>query len=491
MRKHSILHRAALIILVLAICLVIWPTIWGVAAAEPLPAGLAGDARNVILLIGDGMGPSTIGLAKDYARIVEGRELWIEKAISGGNMALVQAPALGTLVTDSAAAATAIATGARVSNGVVSLGPDGERLTTILELAEKKSRATGLVTTTSLTHATPAAFAAHVSKRSAENEIAVQMLASGVEVLLGGGLRHWMPKGKTASDIAGFSSKSKRKDNIDLVGNAREKGYHVVTSGLELEAVQETEKLFGIFSNSHMPYALDRRPDDAATAPSLVEMTTAALGVLAKNENGFFLMVEGGRIDHASHANDVAAMLAEMMEFDEAVGVAMTFADEHPGTTVFITADHVTGGPCLSTRYSDEAKKTIYPKESDLRKIAEQDASFKHILTRLSKDPTPGRLKKLVAEHAAVNLSDRDAALILKGEPISPFHVLKPRYRKFGYPSLSLGRVLGLGYGITWASSKHFSEPVLLVGYGASSSLVHGYIENTEIFGIMKAAGAL
>ncbi len=481
MKMRPLFFRVALIIMATMLCASV--------AAEPRASDSPDTAKNTILLIGDGMGAAMIGLAKDYARVVEGRDLWIEKAISKGSLALVQVPALGTLVTDSAASGTAIATGARTRNKTISVDRSGKPLTTILELAEQESRSTGLVTTTRLTHATPACFAAHVKNRSYENKIARQMLASGVDVLLGGGLRYWIAEDADVSDIASYPVKSKRSNGEDLVGAAMEKGYLFVTNKKQLAAAPETGKLLGIFADSHMPYALDQHPDDNSPAPSLVEMTEAALKILAKNEKGFFLMVEGGRIDHAAHANDAAAMLAEMMEFDETVGLALDFAEKNERTAVIITADHVTGGPCLSARYSNEAKKTVYPTEANLRKIAEQDASFEHILTMLSENPTPDHLEKLVSKHTGVKLSTEDTAFILKGEPVSPFHVVKPKYARFGYPALAMGRVLGLEYGIAWATGEHFSEPVLLIGCGARADLVRGYLENTDIYTIMKTGG--
>lgn len=481
MTKRPPFFRAILVISILAVC--------RAGIADPISSDSSKPAKNIILLIGDGMGPAAIGLAKDYARIIEGGGLWMERAFSEGHIALVQAPALGALVTDSAAAATAIATGERVANETVSLSAEGKPLTTILDLAEKGSRSTGLVTTTRLTHATPACFAAHIEDRDAENEIAALMLASGADVMMGGGLRHWIPEDMEASDFAGYAGESKRKDETDLVEEAKKKGYRFVTNKDELAAARGADKVLGLFSDSHLPYALDRSPDDKTKGPSLVEMTKAALDILSRNENGFFLMIEGGRIDHAAHANDVAAMLADAIEFDEAVGVALVFAKKHERTAVFITADHVTGGPCLSARYSDEAGRAVYPNAANLKKIARQDASFEYILTELAKNISPAELKRLVSKHAGIEISDEDAAFVLKGEPLSPFHVIKPKYRRFGYPALALGRVLGIEYGVTWATGEHFSEPVLLIGCGARADLVRGYIDNTGVFTIMKTAG--
>jgi alkaline phosphatase len=462
------------------------------ACAEPAATDAAKPAANVILLVGDGMGPSVIGLAKDYARVVEGRELWMQKAISRGDLALVQVPALGTLVTDSAAAATALATGEQVSNGVISISPDGKPLTTILELAEKGSRSTGLVTTTRLTHATPACFSAHTESRRAENEIAEQMANSGADVMLGGGLRHWIPQDKTASDFGAYSGESKRKDGANLVEKAKGLGYAFVTDREGLaSATAGADRLLGLFASSHLPYVLDRRPDDGTDVPSLVEMTEAALDILSKNENGFFLMVEGGRIDHAAHANDAASMIADAMEFDETVGAAMKFAETHKGTTVFVTADHVTGGPCLSARYSSEAGRTIYPDDEDLKKIAEQNASTEYILTELAKNPSPAELKRLISIHTGNEIGDADVALILSAEPLSPFHVVNPIYGKFGYYAIAMGRVLGLHYNFTFATGEHFSEPVLLIGYGARADLAGGYIQNTDVYTLIREASGL
>jgi len=202
--------------------------------------------------------------------------------------------------------------------------------------------------------------------------------------------------------------------------------------------------------------------------------------------------VEGGRIDHAAHVNDAAGMLAEMMEFDDAIGVAYAFAKTHPGTALFITADHATGAACLTARYSDEAGDTVYPTDANIRKIARQDASFEQILTPLMVEPSLEKLKGLVLTHTGIEISDEDASFILQMQPLSPFHVIKPIYREMGgYAPLALGRVLGVEYGISWGTAEHFATPVILVGYGARGDLVRGYIDNTAVFTIMKTAAGL
>jgi alkaline phosphatase len=448
-------------------------------------------------MIGDGMSVDVLGLTQQYAQALQQRDLWMEKIMSEGHLALVNVSPLQEVVTDSAAAATALATGEKTLNGLVSVSPDGKTLETILELAKRDSRTTGLVTTTRLTHATPACFAAHLGNRNSEAAIAEQMLDTGVDVLLGGGLSAWIPKGTKVSDFGAFSpaagadAVSGRKDKKNLIQKASQQGYKLVTNREELLSSRGTAKLLGLFAASHVPYALDRQPGDGANVPSLAEMTSAALEILSRNKAGFFLMVEGGRIDHAAHNNDAAAMLAETIDFDEAVGAAHMFAKQHPNTIVLVTADHATGAPALSARYSDEARKTLYPGDDEFRRIGRQDASFEYIMFELSKEPSVQRLQTLVRNHAGVEITGEQARFILDAKPISPFHVIKPQYRKFGYPTLALGRVLGVQYGTSWATAEHYASPLLLVGYGPRSQLLHGYIENTDIFRLMKTAAGL
>jgi alkaline phosphatase len=484
MKIRVFLSCALLIVLVIAAC--------NVETSEPVSVRTQEPARNIILLIGDGMGPEVVGLAKEYARVIADRELWLEQTADNGRLALVDVAPQDALVTDSAAAGTALATGSKTANTLISMDPRGNPLPTILELARKDARSTGLISTARITHATPACFAAHIDHRNLENEIAEQMLAAGVDVMLGGGMSNWIPQGTLTSDIAKYAGRSKREDDRNLVEEAKQAGYRIVTSGKELNQAGRPDKMLGLFAASHIPYVLDRHADDGADIPSLPEMTEAAIEILSKNEKGFFLMVEGARIDHAAHANDVASMLADMLEFDDAVGVACGFAKEHPDTLVLVTADHATGASCLSARYSDEEKRTVYPTQEHLRKIAQQDASFEGILLPLMKGPSIERLKELVLQHTGIELSDEDAAFVMKMEPLSPFHVIKPVYRRVGgYAPLALGRVLGVHYGTSWGTGEHFAVPVMLVGTGAGADLVHGYLDNTDVFDIMKTAGEL
>jgi alkaline phosphatase len=346
-----------------------------VAAREHDPVD-RGKARNVILFVGDGMGVSTV----TAARILEGQRL-------GGpgeehQLAFEQLPFLALSKTysvnqqtsDSAPTATALVTGVKTRGG--SLGVDetlGEgvqdaavtaqhALTTILELAEAHGLATGIVTTTRITHATPAANYAHTSNRDWESDaslpdaatvsdIAAQLVAAqqkyGIEVVLGGGRTQFKPR--TVADPEYPARTGGRKDGRDLVDEwlAARPGSKYVWNAEQFAAIdsQGTQHLLGLFEPSHMQYEADRRPTDGTAArdgagePSLAEMTAKAIGILRNNDKGYYLMVEGGRIDHAHHAGNAYRALTDTIALSDAVRTALALTDPSD-TLVIVTADH-------------------------------------------------------------------------------------------------------------------------------------------------------
>lgn len=314
-----------------------------------MPLGTASEssAKNVILLIGDGMGfphltAARVEKAENNLTAYADTELYMDNMEQTGYVTTFSA---NSFVTDSAPASTAMATGQKTNNGVISQdstakkGKDGKNLTTILEMAEAANKSTGVVTTTRITHATPAAFYAHVDNRDNESEIADQLLASNTEVALGGGLRFFV--GRNETDPLG--GKSKRGDDRNLLIEFGNKSYAVVYNESALMALDanSTDKILGLFNNDHMKYDLER---NGSGEPSVAEMTAKAIEVLSKDEDGFFLMVEGGRIDHASHARNLSNNIGDTLAFDDAVKVALDFAAKNNDTLVIVTADHECGG---------------------------------------------------------------------------------------------------------------------------------------------------
>lgn len=324
--------------------------------------------KNVILMIGDGMGPQQVGLLEEYARRAPnstynntGNITALSKFAHAGHMGLsLNAPygENGKLVNDSACSATQLATGKASGSEMIGLDEHGNIVETILEKAKKAGKATGLVSDTRITHATPAAFASHQPHRSYEAEIAAEMVSSGmVDVMLSGGARVFIPAGisenTTAQRVmanlgapASIYKKSNRKDNRNIFVEAKEQhGYTLAFDKHQMQTTQAS-KLLGLFANSGMDNGIAYKACKASnncSQPSLKEMTIKALEILSKDENGFFLMIEGGQIDWAGHANDAGWMLSELLKFDEAAEAVYQWVKERDDTLVVITADHETG----------------------------------------------------------------------------------------------------------------------------------------------------
>jgi alkaline phosphatase len=290
-------------------------------------------ANNVILFIGDGMGQAH----REAARLLSIGEV--------GQLSMDDMPVRGALkthsannnITDSAAAATAMATGVKTNNGVISLDANLNFIPTILEKAKDYNKSVGLVTTTQVTHATPAAFASHVESRKNVLNIAEQMILTNLDILLGGGENEFIP----SSDTGCYPENGKRTDRRSLVYEAQSTGYTFVCDTASFELIDSTsiELLLGLFSDEGMtrPYS-----------PTLASMTSKAIEVLSKNPEGFFLMVEGGQIDWASHNNNAENAISDTIAMDEAVDIAKQFYEIKKDTLIIVTADHETGGMIIS-----------------------------------------------------------------------------------------------------------------------------------------------
>ena len=310
-------------------------------AVAPADAALTARPRSVIFMIPDGCGTAAITLARDFA----GRPLALDSMLVGA----VETHSADSKVTDSAAAGTAYATGEKTDNRMLGVDPEGRPLGTLLEAAQARGLATGLVTTADLTDATPAAFVAHVARRTLQDSIALALVEHRVDVLMGGDRQRWRP----------VSAGGRRKDGRDLLAEVRARGGAVVTTRAELQAARSSP-LLGLFGagTSQMDLEIDR---DTLSEPSLDEMTTKALELLGSSPRGFFLMIEGGRIDDAAHDNDPAAVIRDVLEFDRAVARARAFARRHPDVLVVSAADHETGGLGLGRRVGRESPYVLYP----------------------------------------------------------------------------------------------------------------------------------
>ncbi len=275
--------------------------------------------KNIILFIGDGMGVSHVTASRVTVEQLNMARL--------KTMGLLSTHSLNAFVTDSAAAGTALATGNKTYNGAISVLPDGTSLKTAIEYAEEHDKLTGIAVACSVTHATPAAFIAHTKSRNEQCLIAEQIAASGIDVILGGGLAYFTPQSTEGSV---------RKDDKDLISELN-KRMKVIQSAEEFYQLENVDCLAGFFAADQPAKAGERKPD-------LTELTQKAIEILSKSKNGFFLMVEGSQIDWEAHANSQDTLIKELEDFDKAIGAGLDFAQDNTCTLVIVTADHETGG---------------------------------------------------------------------------------------------------------------------------------------------------
>jgi alkaline phosphatase len=425
----------------------------------------ASQAKNIILMIGDGMGPAHIHIAWLYATRQLGKNLVMIELMNDGRTAYMVNDTADSTVTESAAAATQMATGVKVLAKSIGIGPDGKSLKTILEMAREKGKATGLVTTSRITDATPAAFVAHSEHRSDEVGIADQLVKSAVNILFGGGKDLFIPE----------SEKGKRKDGRNLFQEARQKKYVIAETAEEMKNAQG-DKILGIFHPGFMSFEIDRK---GSLEPGLAEMTAKAIQVLSQKDEGFFLMVEGGRIDHAAHYYDIGSVISDTLAFDDAVKVAYDFQKGNPDTLLIVTADHETGG-LVVLPYAPSSKEY---EGINLEAISKIKGSFLKRNMDLGENPSPERVKEVMKKYYDIDLTEEQVKIIRE----NPLKALDPRhFAKYG--NAGIATVLRLYHRIGWATDSHTATPLFLWGIGPGSEKIKGWRHNTELFKIMKEA---
>ncbi|MHC0037682.1 alkaline phosphatase [Pseudoneobacillus sp. C159] len=388
-----------------------------------------GKVKNVIFMVPDGY---SAAYATNY-RWFKGEESLMDSMLVG----MHRTYSSNSEITDSAAAGTAFATGVKTNNGMISTSPDGKKLKTILEAAEENGKATGLVATSTITHATPAVFASHVASRVNEADIAPQLIDNDVEVILGGGKKYF-------------------PDSIlkEATGN----GYDIISNKSELKKAKQSTKLIGLFAVDALAPELDR---DTTEQPSLEEMTKSALEVLQKDKDGFFLMVEGSQIDWAGHAHDAAWAMKDTEAFEQALAAVLEFAKKDKNTLVVVAGDHDTGGMSVGGYGHREVKLKI------LRKVT---ATGGRMASKL--DSTRSNIKEVVKQYTTLDLKDAEVQKI----------------KAASNPDIAINQVISERASVGWTSSNHTGVDVPLYAFGPGSDLFKGLHENTDIPVLMAQA---
>jgi alkaline phosphatase len=425
-------------------------------------------AKNVIFCVVDGMPIQVMAMVDHFQQIRDGkRSYWStlldEPFVTNG---LQDTRSLNSVVTDSSAASSAWGSGRRIWNGQLNMYPDGTELKTLFQLVQDKGVRTGLVTTTRMTHATPAGFAVSCESRNLEGLIAEKYLSMNINVLMGGGDR--------------FFSADRRQDKKDLYGGYRQAGYTVVNSKAELNAARG--KLLGIFDDTHLPYTIDRinSTELSAKVPTLAEMTSKALSLLKDSSDGFLLQVEGGRVDHGGHSTDLAAMIYDQIEFEDALKVVVDFALEDEETLVIITADHACGGPSLNGAGSNYDDST-----AGLESVVRMKASYDVIFAEIGRTPSANQVKDAIKKHLGIELKNDEAEAVSRAaDNDSPFKL--GSFATGLYTTLAM--VLGNYTKVVFTSGNHTNEHVLVTSLGPHSEMCAGLTENTTFFDLMLAS---
>jgi len=444
-------------------------TITAEADTPPIPRSATGQPRNIVFLVADGMSLGVPSLAEPFSVMVRSRGTHWHALLRTPDVVrgFSETHALNTLVTDSSAAVSAWGTGSRVFNGALNVLPDGTHLTPIGSLTRQSGRRVGLVTTTRLTNATPAGFAAVQAHRGDEHLIAPQFL-DVVDVLLGGG------RDKFAA--------GHREDKRDLLGEFVGAGYTLWDHRRQVVDGQRPPKVLGLFADAHLPYTIDQRNDAdlAERVPTLAEMTSAALRLLADDERGFLLQIEGGRVDHAAHGNDAGGILWDQLAFDDAIGVALEFARRRGDTLVIVTADHGCANPGLNGMGRGYKDST-----SCFELLAKARSSYPGIWDRLhkgaseSEPPTVETLADITGEAFGIELATDELAAIRDAIAGTNTPDLSIQQRKL---VATLGQILGNHTGIGWTGVRHTEDMVLLSALGPGAERFAGLQRNTNVY---------
>lgn len=429
------------------------------AASVVGKTGSSQKPRNLIFMVSDGMSQGTLALADQYLKW-QGTEgsAWMQMLAGGkASRALMDMSSLEHIVTDSAAAASSWGGGSRVRNGSLNVGPNGEQHLPLWIKAKRAGKKAGLVTTATATHATPAGFAANSAARGDEATIAEQYLERGIDVILGGGLNFFTAEG--------------RKDQKSLTDQFKAAGGKVVYNRNELQKTRQAKRLLGLFSSSHVPYDIQRlnKSELQETIPTLQEMTVSALHHLEQSENGFVLLVEGARVDHAAHGNDFSALIYDQLAFDQAVAAARDYCDQHPDTLLVVTTDHGNANPGLSDGRGNGNIPFNFLKRSK--------GVYGDILMGFGQEADLDTLVSRVHEYYGVDFNAREKQLL--ADYMAKKQVVP--YLRYQSPSNFLGQLLANHSQVGWVGNTHTSDYVELMLYGAGREGLPGFIRNDRL----------
>ena len=425
-------------------------------------------AKNIIVLVSDGMSSGTLNMADIHLQRKNGNgsnwlNLYRENKVT---RALMDMASASSVVTDSAAASSSWGSGFRVKNGALNVGIDGEEYLPIWQKFKKAGKMAGCVTTVPITHATPAGFCVNSKSRNSQDDIAESYLNLQFDVMMGGGQKH-------------FDANS-RKDKKDLYSAFQAKGYQVVKTRSEMLSTSHDKPILGVFFEDGLPYSIDREniKDLGNTIPTLAEMTQKAIDRMKSHKNGFVLQVEAGKVDWAAHGNDIAGLIYDQAAHDEAIKVAIDFAEQDKQTLVIITTDHGNANPGI-----------IYGKNANDNFDTLQN--YKHtnewILNGFGKETSISQAKERIEYANNFVATDEEAKLILgyySDLKASEDGLYNPKHLPFE----AFAQIQKHHNSVGWISMDHSADYVELALFGPGSDLLKPFIKNTDLHYFMLNA---
>jgi alkaline phosphatase len=424
-------------------------------------------AKNIIVIVSDGMSIGTLNMTDIYLNRKTGKgsnwlQLYKDKKVSRAMMDMASA---SSIVTDSAAASSSWGSGFRVKNGSLNIGINGEEYLPIWQKFQKAGKMAGCVTTVPITHATPAGFCIASKSRNSQEGIAELYLDLKFDVMLGGGDNY-------------FSAEI-RKDKRDLYKEFKAKGFTVVTNKSELEKCTLNQPILGVFDKEGLPYSKDRESSKelVKNIPTLAEMTQKAIDRMKNHPKGFVLQVEAGKVDWAAHGNDVTGLIYDQVAHDEAIKVAMDFAEKDKKTLVIITTDHGNANPGI-----------VYGKEANAQfdTIQNYTQTNDWILNGIGKETSVKQVIDRI-EYANKFVLNEDEAK----EILSYYTNIKTEeglYNARHLPLKALGEIQKKRNSVGWISTDHSADYTELAMYGPGSELLSPFIKNTDLHYLMLQA---
>lgn len=446
-----------------------------------------GEIKYIFYFIGDGMGANQVLGAEMYRSAVQGEPLGRVQTLmttfpySGS----ASSHSASNGITDSAAAGTCLATGKKTKNGMLGMGPDSTRLTTIAEELKAEGWGIGIMTTVAIDHATPAAFYAHVVKRSKYYEIGKQLSESGFDFFGGAGFHH--PQGK------------KDHEPVNLYRLAEERGYTVIHGMEELSEIPESRytdisKMIlvqkdddqGAKHGSNLPYAIDRKEGDL----SLRQIVSTAIPFLAARHERFFMMVEGGMIDYACHGDDAATAFGEVWDMDEAMREAYAFYEQHPDETlIIVTADHETGGLALGNSDYTLHLDALQHQQCSAWVLSDLFVQLFKDKKKVSWDDVKEIYREQLGFWDKVEIrADEERALktLYKNTRAKKSHDTKTLYKTINAMGDAGIALLNKKAHIGWTTRAHTAHVVPIYAIGPNAEIFSGWHDNTEIVPLIR-----